>query len=167
MKIQHLWWSRLCLPAKVRSFLSYIVPVLTDDGWLFRYLRRAMGVRASFCSHTTNQSVWSRAGKPIVPLQVLLQLQQQCLIHTLQKPHHDPLFHVVFSPGYKDRIKFTKSKHRGHPRPYWFDIVSKQSVVTFGHFPGPLFLKIENYGAAIHCFLLAPADCGDAHTSKV
>ena len=27
-----------------------------------------------------------------------------------------------FSPGYRDRIKFTRSQHRGHPRRYWLDL---------------------------------------------
>ena len=36
--------------------------------------------------------------------------------------------HTFFSPGYKDSIKFTKSRHRGHRARYWYELVSSQAI---------------------------------------
>ena len=150
MKLQNLWRSRLCWKAKARLFHSYIVSVLiygldsltledkhlrSIDGWYFQYLRRALGIKASYYSHIPNQTVWRKAHRPVLPSQTLLSFQQQRLTRSLLSPHHDPLHHVVFSPGYKDRIKFTKSRHRGHPRPYWFGLVSNQAVHLLNTYP--------------------------------
>ena len=60
--------------------------------------------------------------------------QLQRLSHIIQLPNDDPQHHVGFSPGYKDRIRFTKSAHRGHPKPYWFDVVNSQAMTVFQHF---------------------------------
>ena len=143
MKLQHLWRSRICLKAKIRLYHSYVLPVLlyslqeltledkhlrTIDGWYFRYLCRCMGIKASYYSRIPNQRVWIHAGRPTLPTQTLLSNQQSRLIKSTLATPQDPLHHVIFSPGYKDRIKFSKSKNRGHPRQYWFDLVSKQAI---------------------------------------
>ena len=49
-------------------------------------------------------------------------------------PPSEPFHHVVFAPGYKDRVKFTKSKSRGHPARYWFELVSKEAVRFLNHY---------------------------------
>ena len=146
--------SRLCWKAKVRLFHSYIVPLLlyslstltlgkktlylsvtSIDGWYSKYLRRCLGVKASYYSHIPNRTVWIKAGRPTLPSQSLLTQQLDKLVDSIQKPSTDPIHHVIFSPGYKDRIKHSKSVHRGHPRPYWLDIISKQSVKLLHTFP--------------------------------
>ena len=87
VKLQHVWRSRLCIKAEVRIFHNCIGSSLlhgldsltlesrhlnTIDGWYFRYLRRAIGVKASFYSRISNQRVWVLAGRPILPTQILL-----------------------------------------------------------------------------------------------
>ena len=47
------------------------------------------------------------------------QIHQFCKI--LATPPDNPIHHVVFSPGYKDRIKFARAARRGHPQRYWLE----------------------------------------------
>ena len=137
VKLQHVGRSRLCIKAKVRIFHSCIVSTLlhaldsftlesrhlkTIDGWYFRYLRRAIGVKASFYSRISNQRVWVLAGRPILPTQILLATQLQRLSQIIQLPNDDP------------QHRLTKSAHRGHPRPYWFDVVNSQAMTVFQPF---------------------------------
>ena len=134
LKLQNLWRSRINIRTKVKIFMSSIVPILlyglevlslenrhlkTIDVWFHRYLRRCIGVKASYYSHVTNERVWKVSGKPPLPSQTLLSRQLQQLVDVSAKPPTDPLHLVVFSPGYKDRVKYTKSRHRGHPCRYW------------------------------------------------
>ena len=94
MKLQHLWRSRICLKSKIRLYHSYVLPVLlyslqeltledkhlrTIDGWYFRYLRRCMGIKASYYTRIPNQRVWINAGSPTIPTQTLLSNQQSRL----------------------------------------------------------------------------------------
>ena len=150
MKLQNLWRSRLRWRAKARPFHSYLVSVLiygldsltledkhlrSIDGWYFQYLRRAMSIKASYYSHVTNQTVWRKAHRPTLSSQTLLSYQQKRLTPALLSPHDDPLHHVIFSPGYKDRIKFSRSRHKGHPAPYCFNLVSTQAVHLLQTYP--------------------------------
>ena len=104
-KLQHMWRSRLCWKAKVRLFHSYIVPVLvyslstltleekhfaSIDGWYSKYLRRCMGIKASYYSHIPNKAVWIKAGRPTLPSQTLLTQQLDKLVDSIQKPSTDP-----------------------------------------------------------------------------
>ena len=137
MKLQPLWRSKLNWKTKVRIFHSSVVPSLTYgldtltlemkhlktiDAWYYQHLRRCMGIKASYYSHVTNSRVWSLAGRPVIPSQQLTSIQLKQLVTCLAKPPEDPIHHVVFSPGCKDRIKYTKGLRRGHPQRYWLEI---------------------------------------------
>ena len=137
MKLQPLWRSKLNWKTKVRIFHSSVVPSLTYgldtltlemkhlktiDAWYYQHLRRCMGIKASYYSHVTNSRVWSLAGRPVIPSQQLTSIQLKQLVTCLAKPPDDPIHHVVFSPGCKDRIKYTKGLRRGHPQRYWLEI---------------------------------------------
>ena len=50
------------------------------DGWYFQFLRRVVGITASYCSRITNKAVWLRAEQPILPSQMILKEQLQQLI---------------------------------------------------------------------------------------
>ena len=54
------------------------------------------------------------------------QLNQ--LAHTLATPPNNPVHHVVYSPGFKDRVRFTKSSHRGHLTRYWLDLNTEYAL---------------------------------------
>ena len=140
LKLQNVWRSRLNIKTKIKLFMASIVPVLlyglevitlenrhlkTIDAWFHRYICRCIGVKASYYSHVTNERVRKISGQLTLPSQTLLTRQFQQLTDILAKPPTDPLHHEVFSPGYKDRIKFTKSKHRGHPSCYWLELTKE------------------------------------------
>ena len=149
LKLQHLWRSKLNCRKKVRIFMASMVPVLTYglatlslekrhtqslDAWFLRYLRRCMGIKHSYYSHVTNDRVYKLAGYPALPSHSILQQQFKMLAKATLAPTNDPIHHVIYSPGYKDRIKFTKSARRGHPSRYWFDMTSKHAVVYLNHY---------------------------------
>ena len=137
MKLQPLWRSKLNWKTKVRIFQATIIPRLlygldtltlemkhlkTIDAWYFQHLRRCMGIKASYYSRITNDRVWKLAGKPETPSQVLTSAQLSQLSKILITPPDDPMHHVVFSPGVKDRVKYTKGLRRGHPQRYWLEL---------------------------------------------
>ena len=136
MKLQQLWRSKLHTRAKIKIFQSTIVPSLTYsldtltlelkhfktiDGWYHRYLRRCIGVKASYYSHVSNRRVSACAGRPKLPSQILMEQQIHQFCKILATPPDNPIHHVVFSPGYKDRIKFARAARRGHPQRYWLE----------------------------------------------
>ena len=80
------------------------------------------------------KGVWKAAGKPYIPSQKLLQQEFKLLIQCVTTPPSEPFHHVVFALGYKDRVKLTKSKSRGHPARYWFELVFKEAVRFLNHY---------------------------------
>ena len=86
-----------------------------------------MHIKAYFYSHSTNERVWKVSGKPPLPSQTPLSRQLQQIADITAKQPTDPQHHVVFSPGYKDRVKLTKSKHRGHPCRYSFELTVERA----------------------------------------
>ena len=137
MKLQPLWRSRLNWRTKVRIFQSSVVPSLiygldsltletrhlkTIDAWYYQHLRRCMGIKASYYSHITNARVWNLAGSPEVPSQTLTSKQLKQFANALTKPPTDPIHHVLFAPGCKDRVEYTKGSRRGHPQKYWLEL---------------------------------------------
>ena len=101
----------------------------TLESHCFRLLRRALKIEASYYSRISNQRVWKAAEKPTLPSQTSLSQQFKLLVKATTTPPSQPLHHVVFSPGYKDRIKFSKSRSRGHPAKYWYELVTKQALI--------------------------------------
>ena len=145
-KLRHVWCSVLPWKSKSTIFHSFVVPVFTYgldlcfldkqhyrsiEAWFFRHFRRALSIKASYYARISNQRVWKAAGKKPMPSQIILQQQFKMLIKSTTTPPSDPLHHVMFSPGYKDRIKFTKSKSRGHPARYWYDLVSQEALRAY------------------------------------
>ena len=148
-KLHHVWCSKLPWRVKSRIFHSSILPALlyaldtcpldkqhfrTLEGHYFRLLRRALKIKASYYSRISNFRVWKAAQRPVLPSQHILSQQFKLLIKAMTTPPSQPLHHVVFSPGYKDRIRFSKSKSRGHPAKYWFELVSKQALIYHNHY---------------------------------
>ena len=143
-KLHHVWCSKLPWKTKSRIFHSSIAPTLlygldtcsfdkshhkTLEGHYFSLLRRALKIKASYYSRISNQRVWKAAQKPTLPSQIILSQQFKLLVKATTTPPGQPLHHVIFSPGYKDRIKFSKSKSRGHPAKYWYQLVTKEALV--------------------------------------
>ena len=143
MKLQAVWRSKLSVKARARVFNACILPVLlyglsnlplekhhyrSLDGFYFRFLRRAIGMKSSYYSRISNRKVWLAANSPTLPSQILIHQQLKRFASVVSTPPEDPRHHVVFGPAYKDRIKNTKSKHRGNPRPYWLSVVHKHSL---------------------------------------
>ena len=146
IKLSPFWRSRVPNAVKVRIFQSNVIPVLTYglssltmedkhfakiDSWFYRYLRRAIGVKASYYSRITNRNVWERAGRPTLPSQSVLSLQFRQLIECLATPPDDPLYHVIFSPGYKDRVGIQKNSKRGPPPPHWLGLITSKVMEAF------------------------------------
>ena len=147
-KLHHVWCSKLPWKSKSRIFHSSIVPSLeysletcpfdkshhrSLEGHYFRLLRTSLKIKASYYSRISNYRVWKSAQKPVLPSQRILSQQFKLLTKSMTTPPSQPLHHVVFSPGYKDRIKFSKSQSRGHPAKYWFELVTKQDLVFHNH----------------------------------
>ena len=132
-KLSHFWRGNLSRKAKVHIFLENSVPVLLHgvaaltlehkrfqklDGWFFSHLRRVWGIKASYYSRVTNRSVGEQAYRPILPSQVALAAQFRLLLDSLNAAPQEPMHHVAFSPGLKDRIsclQTPKKKQDPHP----------------------------------------------------
>ena len=113
-RLQHVWRSDLCVKAKVLIFIRCVQSTLKDaldsptletkhfktlDGWVFRYLRQAVGINNSFYSRISNARVWKFTGKSQLPSQKLLHGRLQTLAKVTTLPSTDPEHHIVFSPG--------------------------------------------------------------------
>ena len=145
MKLQPLWRSRLSRATKVKICQASIVPALmygldtlalevrhlkTIDAWYYQHLRRSMGIKASYYSRVSNNQVWIQAGRPTTPSQQLVSSQLRQLANILTTSTLDPRYHVVFSPGCKDRVKFTKGTKRGHPQQYWLELITETALLV-------------------------------------
>ena len=142
-KLRFVWNSNLPYREKLKIFQSVFISTLVYgldaltlqdkdikkiDAYYIRFLRRIVGVKASYYSRITNSEVYRRAGHPRKPSHTLHKLQQKTLKQVFEANHSDPLHHVVFSPGLKDRIQST-GRRRGGKIPYWIEITTQR------HFP--------------------------------
>ena len=81
-KLKLVWNSFLPRKTKLRIFQSVFIPTLiygldsatlTDkylkrtDAYYIRFLRKLVSIKASFCSHVPNNTVWRAAGYPPQP----------------------------------------------------------------------------------------------------
>ena len=145
-KLSQFWKTSVPKTTRLTIFRSYVVSVLLYglstltledkhlkkiDSWYYQFLRRVVGIKAAFYSRIPNQAVWEKANRPIIPSQTLLSEQFQQLTTSLFTPHHDPIHHVVFSPGYKDRVGIQKNHKRGPPPPHWLGLVSARALEFF------------------------------------
>ena len=156
MKLQPLWRSRLSRATKV-IYQASVVPALTYgldtlslevrhlkpiDAWYYQHLRRSIGIKASYYSRVSNNQVWIQAGKPAIPSQQLVSSQLRQLANILTRSTSDPRYHVVFSPGCRDRVKFTKGTKRGHPQRYWLELITETAL--------PVLKEYAEYAAQEH-----------------
>ena len=166
-KLMLVWNSSLTKKAKIRIFQSTFrstliygldaFPLTTPqlnriDAYYHRFLRRIIGIKASFYSRVPNHSVWRQAGYPKLPSTQLNNLQRSMMDEVFFSPYVEPLHNVVFSSAYKDRI-LAQGRRRGMQFPYWIEVVSKKFFpevwhdhsfwVTRPHYFGPQFKYVE------------------------
>ena len=140
-KLAPFWRSRVPLSVKLRVFESNITSVATYslailtledkhlrpiDSWYFNYLRRVVGIKASYYSRISNRTVWIKANKPVIPSQELMAYQFKLLT-----PTDDPCHHVMFAPGYPDRVGIQRNSKRGPPPPHWLGLTSQRALTFF------------------------------------
>ena len=98
------------------------------NGVYFRFLRRIIGIKASYYSRVSNHEVWRKANYPQRPSDRLSKLQYKMMYEVFSSPMEDPLHNVVFVAAYRDGIVI-KGRHRGRNRPYWLETTAQM------HFP--------------------------------
>ena len=145
-KLRLIWNSPKTRQSKVRLFQAIFVPILLYgldtltlttkmlariDGQYYRFLRRAIGIKASYYSRVTNQSVWEQAGQPELPSERLNYLQYKLIVQIYGSHRSDPMHNVVFASAFKDRI-LTTGRRRGMQFPYWIEVYSRR---FFPHHP--------------------------------
>ena len=145
-KLRLIWNSPKTRQSKVRLFQAIFLPILLYgldtltlttkmlariDGQYYRFLRRAIGIKASYYSRVTNQSVWEQAGQPELPSERLNYLQYKLAVQIYGSHRSDPMHNVVFASAFKDRI-LTTGRRRGMQFPYWIEVYSRR---FFPHHP--------------------------------
>ena len=119
-KLRLVWNSSMTRARKVKIFQATFLPsliygldalTLTDkddlrriDAQYYRFLRRAIGIKASYYSRVSNEDVWAQAGRPQRPSELLYALQHKMLQEVFASSMDNPLHNVVFATAYKDRI---------------------------------------------------------------
>ena len=149
-KLRLVWNSNLSYCKKLHIFQSVFISILiygmdsftlTDkyikkiDAVYYRFLRRIVGIKASFYSRVSNNDVWRRAQYPQRPSDRLSKLQFTMLKDVFQAPMEDPLHNVVFSSAYRDRIQ-VRGRHRGRRKAYWLETTT-QVYFPHAHSPHP------------------------------
>ena len=118
------------------------------DAFCIRFLRHMVGIKASYYSRSPNSEVYRRAGEPRKPSQTLKKLQLKMLRQVFGAGHNDPIHHVVFSPGLKDRTQ-AMGRCRGGKIPYWVEATTQRSYAElWRHFNarnvfGPNFIYTQ------------------------
>ena len=138
-KLRLVWNSSLPYKKKLQIFQSVFISILIYgldsftltnkylkriDAVYFRFLRRILGIKASFYSRISNNTVWSRANYPQRPSDRLNKLQYRTFTEVFQAPLEDPLHHVVFNSAYRDRIQI-RGRRRGRRKPYWLETTTQ------------------------------------------
>ena len=138
-----MWNSSLPRKTKVHIYPTATVPVLlygldsltlTDkmlkkiDGQYYRFLRRSIGIKASFYSRVTNREVWEQAGKPVPASELFNWNQYKTLIEVFQQDRTQPTHSSILCSSYKDRI-VAQGRRRGMQFPHWIDTTTRR------HFP--------------------------------
>ena len=116
------------VPNVIRPMFHEVRHLKTIHARYYQHLRRSIGIKASYYSRVSNNQVRIQAGKPTVPSQQLTSSQLRQLANILTRPTSDPRYHVVFSPGCKDRVKFAKGTKTGHPQRYWLELITETAL---------------------------------------
>ena len=135
-----VWNSSLSRKIKLHIFQSSFVPILTYgldaitlttpllkrvDAFYYRFLRRVVGVKASYYSRITNQEVWNKANQPRLPSETLHKLQLNMMREVFTQPRTEITHSVVFGSAYKDRT-LSQGRRRGMQFPYWIEVMCKR-----------------------------------------
>ena len=139
-KLRLIWNSTLSQHKKIRIFQSTFVPVLVYgldaltlttphikkiDAYYIRFLRRVIGIKASFYSRIPNTDVYNLANRPKLPSQTLNDIQFKTMVEVFNAPRTEIFHSVVFCASHKDRI-LSQGRRRGMQFPYWIEFMSKQ-----------------------------------------
>ena len=139
-KMRLVWNCNMPRTRKIKLFMSTFVHCLTYgldaltltdkqlkkiDGQFYRFLRRAIGIKASYYSRVSHLDVWGQAGRPNRPSETLKVRQYKMLHDVFESQEHEPLYNVVFCSGNKDRI-LAQGKRRGMQFPYWIEVMHKR-----------------------------------------
>ena len=143
-KLRLVWNSSMSRKAKLRIFQTVFIPTLIYgldtltlqdkhikrlDAFYLRFLRRIIGIKASYYSRINNHVVWRKAGYPRKPSSFIHNAQSKLLRQVFLSNPKDPFHHVVFSPGYKDRIQ-SMGRRRGGKVPYWIEVTTQRHFKT-------------------------------------
>ena len=135
-----VWNSGLPRRHKIRIFQSTFVPCLTYGldalslttphlkrihAFYYRFLRRAINIKASYYSQITNADVYAQAGHPRKPSESLVAAQHKMLHEVYSLPQDSPVHNVVFCSAFRDRI-YTQGRRRGMQIPYWLESTTKR-----------------------------------------
>ena len=67
----------------------------------YRFLRKSIGIKASYYSRTTNREVWIQAGKPVPPSETLSWNQYNTLIEVFKQDRTYPTHGSIFCSAFK------------------------------------------------------------------
>ena len=150
-KLRLVWNSSLRYKEKLHIFQTVFIPTLVYglealtlqdkhlkriDAYYITFLRRIVGIKASYYSRVSNQSVLEQAGYPRLPSHTLNKLQLKLLHQVFKVDNSEPVHHVVFSPALKDRIQCT-GRRRGGKIPYWIETTTQRHYPeTWTNHPG-------------------------------
>ena len=139
-KLRLVWNSSLGFRSKLKIFQATFVPTLIYgldsftlttpqinriDAFYIRFLRRMVGIKASFYSRIPNTEVYNRAQRPKLPSEYISDSQFQSLHEVFNSPREEVHHSVVLCSSYKDRILF-QGRRRGMQFPYWVEVTCKQ-----------------------------------------
>ena len=100
------------------------------DAWYppHKFLRRVLGIKATYYSRVSNWDVWNQANRPQLPSTTFHTLQIKALASIVCSSPEDPMHRIVFCAPLKDRIQ-AQGKRQGMQFPYWI------GVTTHSRFP--------------------------------
>ena len=124
-QLRLVWNSPLARRTKLRIFQATFVPVLTYgmdaltltdkhldriDAFFLRFLRRIVGIKASYYSRVSNHVVWRAANYSKKPSERLHKIQYKMLKEVFAADIDKPLHNVVFASTFRDRIRVSGRK---------------------------------------------------------
>ena len=148
-KLRLVWNSSMSRSSKLHVFQSTFVPILIYgldaltlttpqlqkiDACYLRFLRRVIGIQASFYSRTPNTEVYNRAGRPKLPSYSLSDIQFRMMAEVFNSDRSEVFHSVVFNIAHKDRI-LNRGRRRGMQFPYWLEVCSKQYHTSIWYSP--------------------------------
>ena len=143
-KLRLVWNSHLTRRTKLRIFQATFVPVLTYGldaltltdknldrihAFFLRFLKRIVGIKASYYSRVSNHVVWRTANYSKKPSERLHKMQYKMLKEVFFADIDNPLHNVVFASAFRDRIRVTGRK-RGRKKAYWVETTTLRFLPT-------------------------------------